>query len=1084
MPVIERPNRDALRKALDIYYDAIRPFIVRILKSVPGQQAEDLIANALRRNADRFWQDLHEYDGDLEAAIDTGDIPEIIRGNWREVFSRRFSNNRSVWNAVGMIRDARNDGAAHWRRKDDLDAEEVRARLTDIAKVLGLINTPEAKREVENIRNRLFNVSAYVHTPEERPHKPAASGEQHMPEPSTTPELLPQPMTPPPPAPVPEPLISPAPLPGPMPRHPVTRQVSTSDRDVLVALYKATNGDGWANNQAWLSNAPLSNWHGVITDNNGRVTELDLSDNKLSGEIPADLGRLDKLELLSLRGNQLTGRISDSLCSISVNDVTELGLPLHKFEAPTPTDAPELTVLVGDDEESKLVPPSQNSYSNQQTLTSRPDAQLDLSDLNEQQRNAVTHGDGPLLIFAGPGTGKTRVITYRVANLIASGVAPWNILAVTFTNKAASEMRERIVQLVGRAVGKVNVGTFHGQALHILRGNIQYLGREPEFTVYDASDQLSLIRQVLYELNIGHSKVNPRDIQYEISRAKDSLHDPATYANHAQGEFERLTARIYLRYQQLLESANGVDFGDMLFLCLRIFRDFPEVLAFYQDRFRFILVDEYQDINYAQYEFIREIAASRENVCVVGDDDQNIYSWRGADIRYIREFEAQFPDAATVRLERNYRSTKNILACANAVISKLADRVDKTLWTEREDGERLAIIEACDEEDEAMQVAKLIRDLHGEGVAYRNIAVAYRANAQSRPFEESFHRRSLPYRLVKAEGFYDRPEVRSVLAYLRATANPRDSVSFEQIATGQPHNITRGFLQDIGQRARRSGCSPGELARQLADGQGDDSALLDLGQLLRRLDTLADELPVSQLIDAVVRESGYGKVLNSNPHQAEERWDNIRELMSAAAKYDGLSHRQSLERFLSETALLSTEGNVADEDAVSLLTAHASKGLEFGVVIVVGLEEGLFPDFRSFNDAERAAGERRLAYVALTRAEDRLFLSYAQHRSGRDAPRQFPSRFLDDIPAELRAYRRRLNTRLVTRSGSAAPSQGRGTDPEQHVYLVGQRVRHESFGEGRIVACQTTKNGDEVAVRFAGMGGTLNIRTASLRPLS
>ena len=870
-----------------------------------------------------------------------------------------------------------------------------------------------------------------------------------------------------------------------MPKNRVQEQVSNSDRDVLVSLYRATNGDGWTNNQAWLSDAPLGEWYGVITDNNGLVTELDLSDNKLSGEILVDLHRLDKLELLSLRGNQLTGRIPESLCSISVNDVTELGLPFRNLEAPAPIDPPEAPVLAEDDTEPKLVPPSQRPCSNQQSRNARPEAPLDLSDLNEQQHEAVTDLDGPLLIFAGPGTGKTHVITYRVANLIASGVAPWNILAITFTNKAAGEMRERIVQLVSRAMGKVNVGSFHGQALRILRGNIQYLSRDPGFTVYDAADQLSLIRQVMHELHISQSEVNPTAIQYAISQAKDDLLDPDAYADHARGNFERDTARIYLRYQRLLEIDNGVDFGDMLFLCLRIFREFPEVLAFYQDHFRFILVDEYQDINRAQYEFIRELGDSRENVCVVGDDDQNIYSWRGAYVRYIREFKTRFPDAAIVRLERNYRSTKNLLACANAVISKLADRVEKTLWTAREDGGRPAIIEAHDEEDEALQVAKLIRDLHGEGVAYRDVAIIYRINAQSRPFEASFSRQGLSYRLVNAKGFYDRREVRIVLAYLRATANARDSVSFDQITTARHRNITPGFLQAFHQRARQRDCAPGELARRLATGQYAPPALLEMGEMLRRLDALADELPVSQLIDAVVSESGFDKVLNNDPYRAEERWDNIRELKGTAAKYDGLGPRQSLGRFLSETALLSNEGNVADdEDAVSLLTAHASKGLEFGVVIIVGLEEGLFPDFRSFNDTEQAAGERRLAYVALTRAKDRLYLSYAQHRSGRDAPRQFRSRFLEDIPTELLTYRRRLNTPLVTTSSPSAPSQGSGNDPEQRVYHVGQRVRHKSFGEGRVVACQITKNGEQVAVRFASMGGTLNIRTASLRPLS
>ena len=886
MPLIERPNRDALDKALNIYRDAMRQFIVRTLRRIDGGDAKDLIAYALRTNANRFRQDLLEYDGDLEASIDTGDIPEIVNHYWYDVFEREFPSHQDVRSMTRLIKNARNE-VVHWRTKNDMNAEDVRARLTDIAKVLGLINAPDEQRAVKKIRNQL--IAASMPAPVEKPAKPVIPrAAEPTPEPTIAPppgpasprhcDTLPRPPAKPAGPPPSKPTVPPfttthghtQPQPDAAATPTATNQARTSDGAALAALYHATNGQRWANNRNWLSDKPLGQWHGVTTDNSGRVTELDLSknqltgkiptdlggltnlelldlsDNELSGELPADLSHLAKLEWLILSGNPLTGSIPHSLRDIPENDLLELDLQFCDAKAAAP---PEPTRATG------------------------PRARLDLSSLNEQQRKAVTHVDGPLLIFAGPGTGKTRVITYRVANLIESSIPPWSILAVTFTNKAAAEMRERIEQLVGSSVGKVNVGTFHGQALYILRRNIQHLEREPDFTVYAAADQLHLIKQVVGQERISIRPFSAQAIRDAISRAKDELVNHDDYATHACGDFEKTVAQVYHSYQRLLESANGVDFGDMLFLCWRLFREFPEVLAFYQDRFRYILVDEYQDINCAQYEFIRELGASRGNVCVVGDDDQNIYSWRGASARYIREFETQFAGTDVVRLERNYRSTKNILACANAVISKLGDRVDKTLRPRRASGEQPAIVEASDEEDEARQISGLIRDLHGKGVAYRDIAVTYRLNAQSLPFETQLRQQGLPYRLVKSKGFYQRPEVRDVLAYLRATANVRDSVIFDQVAAARPGGNTAGLLQGFRQQAMQTGCAPGELARQLDAGLGENPALLELGQLLRRLDALADELPVSQLIDAVIRESGYDKVLNNDPYRADERWD-------------------------------------------------------------------------------------------------------------------------------------------------------------------------------------------------------------------
>ena len=711
---------------------------------------------------------------------------------------------------------------------------------------------------------------------------------------------------------------------------------------------------------------------------------------------------------------------------------------------------------------------------------------LDLSELNDHQRAAANHVQGPLLVFAGAGSGKTRVITYRIARLIEMGVAPWNILAVTFTNKAANEMRERLVELMGEAAGGINSGTFHGQALRILRRHIHHLGREPDFTIYDSDDQLRLVKQAMKDVGIGLTTLNPSAIRNEISRAKDELASPHVYAERADGYFQEAVAQIYRRYQRLLANANGVDFGDMVGFCVQLFHEFPDVCAYYQDRFRFILVDEYQDTNRAQYTFVRDLAAVHGNICVVGDDDQSIYSWRGADIRNILDFETQFQSTTVVRLERNYRSTGNILTAANSIISKVQDRAEKVLWTEREDGEPAAVIEAFDEEDEASQVVDVIRELCGGQVDRRDIAIVYRTNAQSRTFEEAFVRQGVPYQLVGATEFYGRREIRDVLAYLRAVANPRDLVSFERIANVPRRGIGAKTLHLLREWAEQTSRAPGEVVRWMAEtftaGEAPESpfaarasrALVELGHLLRRLDALADELVVGGLVNSVVQESGYADILDTDPDRSEERWENVVELQTAAAKYDDLGPRQSLLRYLSEAALVADVDTLSTEgDAVTLLTAHAAKGLEFGVVFMVGMEEELFPHARSYDDAAQMEEERRLAYVALTRAKDRLFVSYTRYRTGWGAPVRIPSRFLQDIPDHLLTYRRRLDSRTGLSGYGPVLDTTEATTPEpprERSYRDGQRVRHAAFGEGLIVSGEITKFDEEVLVMFETVG--------------
>ena len=718
------------------------------------------------------------------------------------------------------------------------------------------------------------------------------------------------------------------------------------------------------------------------------------------------------------------------------------------------------------------------------SIPAGPPAPLNLSDLNAEQRAAVEHTHGPLLVFAGAGSGKTRVITYRIAHLIAQGIAPWNILAVTFTNKAANEMRERVVELVGQAAGGINIGTFHGEALRILRRDITRLGWEGSFSIYDADDQLRAIKQSMADLDIPLNTVSPVALRNEISRAKDELATPFEYAERAEGFFQDMTAKIYHRYQRLLRDARAVDFGDMIAMTVRIFREVPEARAFYQDRLRYLLVDEYQDTNRAQYYFIRELAAEHRNVCVVGDDDQSIYSWRGADIRNILDFESQFPDATVVRLERNYRSTKRILAASNAVVSKLPVRAPKTLWTEREDGDPIRIIEAFDEDDEARQVIDVMRELTAAGLPRREIAIMYRTNAQSRPFEEQFVRLGVPYQLVGATEFYRRKEVRDVLAYLRAIANPHDLLSFERAAGVPRRGVGAGTLRKLREWAERTGLSPGEGARWMAREAGavdapfaarQQRALTDLGRLFLKLDALADELPVGPLIAALIQESGYGEVLDNDPERPEERWENVVELAAAASKYDDAGPRESLIRYLHEAALVSEVDNLAaDADAATLLTLHAAKGLEFGAVFVTGAEEELFPHARSYDDPAMMEEERRLAYVGLTRAKDHVYLSYTRHRSGWGAPVRFPSRFLQDLPPELIEYKRRLEPRpgipSISLIGPKPASEPKARVPEQRTYRDGQRVRHPVFGEGLIVSGEITKFDEEVTVMFESAG--------------
>jgi DNA helicase II / ATP-dependent DNA helicase PcrA len=656
-----------------------------------------------------------------------------------------------------------------------------------------------------------------------------------------------------------------------------------------------------------------------------------------------------------------------------------------------------------------------------------------LKALNPEQARAVTTTEGPLLILAGAGSGKTRVLAHRIAYLVGvQGVPPWRILAVTFTNKAASELRERIISLVGEGGRDVQAGTFHALCARVLRQDGEAIGISRRFVIYDTDDQQALMKQILREEDLPLTgEFRPSVILGAISRAKNEMLDPTFLAENAVNHRERLIARLATRYQERLRRAQALDFDDLLLEAVRLFQEAPPVLEKYQGRWRYLHVDEYQDTNRAQYLWVRALADKHHNLCVVGDDDQSIYSWRGADLRNILDFERDWPTTAVVKLERNYRSTQLILDAAHAVVSRNEARKEKQLWTEIKGGMKIQRFEAYNEEEEAEWIARQVEGLvGGRGTALtrraddddtdmkfraQDIAVMYRMNAQSRAIEESFLRYGIRYQLVGGTRFYSRREVKDALAYLRILRSDTDSVSFERIinvparaigdktvealrasaattdpTTGEPSTfwdaVERGARGDLGALAPRT-----------------RNALAEFAALVRRLRTRIGVLPLPELLDEVLEASGYRAMLADGSEDGEERWANLLELRSVTTRYDDLSPEDALDRLLEETALVADQDTYeGGADAATLITLHAAKGLEFPVVFIAGLEEGLFPHSRALDDEKQLEEERRLAYVGITRAKRRLFLSHAWRRATWGMGQaSVPSRFLLEIPAEL-----------------------------------------------------------------------------------
>ncbi len=689
-----------------------------------------------------------------------------------------------------------------------------------------------------------------------------------------------------------------------------------------------------------------------------------------------------------------------------------------------------------------------------------------LESLNDKQREAVTHFSGPLLVIAGAGSGKTRALTHRIAYLIEEkGVSPWNILAVTFTNKAANEMKERVVKLLKKEMDDLDlpaVGTFHATCVRILRKFAHFLDYENSFTIYDTADQQILMKHILRDLNIDEKQVNPRAILNHISGAKNELIPPEKYKFLAHNFFTEKVAEAYTSYQSALKKNNAMDFDDLIMKTVELFKQEPKILDQYQEKFRFISVDEYQDTNRAQYVLTNLWGEKYRNLCVIGDSDQSIYAFRGANIGNILNFEKDYPEAKVVMLEQNYRSSQFILDAAHAVIAKNSKRKDKKLWTERKGGEKIKVAETDNERAEAEFIAKEIdsRLRAQEFRDYRDFVVLYRTNAQSRVIEEVFLRRGLPYKIVGGIRFYERKEVKDLIAYLRVIQNPNDSVSLFRIINTPPRKIGAKTIELIQEYAYRKGLSFYE-ALQEAD-KIDDLAgskpevLMKFIATIKELQKVNSQFPASGLIKHVLDYTGYKKFLDDGTVEGEARLENVYELISVAAKYDSLEPGLSLNIFLEEISLIADIDTMDEQDnAVTMMTIHAAKGLEFPVVFIVGLEEGILPHSRSLLEKDELEEERRLMYVAITRAKDKLFLLRARSRIlYGETQSNTASQFLTDIPEELLEPGERSQRSLSAHELNYTPIPVEEYPDEAIQLFEGDKVVHTTFGEGVVVAIQ------------------------------
>ncbi|MEC0213645.1 DNA helicase PcrA, partial [Paenibacillus ehimensis] len=632
--------------------------------------------------------------------------------------------------------------------------------------------------------------------------------------------------------------------------------------------------------------------------------------------------------------------------------------------------------------------------------------------LNPQQRRAVETTDGPLLIMAGAGSGKTRVLTHRIAYLIATRkAAPWSILAITFTNKAAREMQERVSALVGPQGEDIWVSTFHSMCVRILRRDISRIGFTSNFTILDSGDQLSVIKNCMKELNIDSKKFEPKAVQAAISNAKNELLTPEKFERKIGDYFDGIVAKVYSSYQRKLKANNSLDFDDLIMTTIDLFQQVPEVLDFYQNKFQYLHVDEYQDTNRAQYMLCRMLADKYKRICVVGDSDQSIYRWRGADISNILDFEKDYPNATTILLEQNYRSTSNILNAANKVIANNTGRKPKNLWTDKGEGQKIRLYQADSEHEEGYFITGEIRKNVDKGRRFSDHAILYRTNAQSRVIEEILIKSDIPYQIVGGIKFYDRKEIKDILAYLRLISNPDDDISFARIVNVPKRGIGDTTVERLAAAAGQFGVSMFAMLENVDSmeiGAKARNALADFRDMIENLYRMVDYLSVTELTEKMLEMSGYREELKrENTIESQARLENIDEFLSVTMDFEKRNEDKSLVSFLTDLALIADIDSMnqdpeAGKQGVVLMTMHSAKGLEFPVVFIMGLEEGVFPHSRALMDNEELEEERRLAYVGITRAEEELFLTCARMRTlfGRTTANA-PSRFLQELPQEL-----------------------------------------------------------------------------------
>ena len=734
-----------------------------------------------------------------------------------------------------------------------------------------------------------------------------------------------------------------------------------------------------------------------------------------------------------------------------------------------------------------------------------PSKQELLAGLNPKQKEAVLHTEGPLLIMAGAGSGKTRVLTHRIAYLIEEkNINPWNILAITFTNKAAREMKERVNGILGQGGEDVWVSTFHSMCVRILRRDVDAIGYDRNFTILDGSDQLTLMKRILKDLNIDPKKYDPRSILGSISNAKNELLTPETYAERQGSFFEEIVARCYDAYQKALRNNQSMDFDDLIMNTIRLFEENENVLTYYQNKFHYLHVDEYQDTNHAQYTLVNMLAARFRNLCVVGDADQSIYGWRGADMQNILDFEKDYNDAVVILLEQNYRSTKSILGAANQVIKNNSNRRDKNLWTDNQAGDQITYYRADSERDEAQFIVSRIKEeIQANNRSYNDFAVLYRTNAQSRVIEDTLVKSNVPYTMVGGHKFYDRKEIKDIIAYLNIINNPRDGVSFERIINTPKRGIGAASVEKLRNFAQMHDWSMVEAAQNvdLANISGKAGRMIgEFGAMITQFQEMIAYLPVTDLVDQVLERTGYlDELKNQRTLEAESRLENLEEFRSvtqefdkrnaAQAEEDAEAPEEKLAVFLNDLALVSDLDDYQEESAqVTLMTLHAAKGLEFPIVFLIGMEEKIFPLSRSLMEESELEEERRLAYVGITRAEESLYLTNAFSRTlyGKTQYNQ-PSRFVAEIDESLlnpigiqpqqkavvfnstNSYQNTMKAKYqhATREPMTNKTASGG---ENENWNPGDKVQHKKWGTGTVVKVSGSSKDVELDIAFPQQG--------------